>query len=53
MGPINISTPINVYVTCGCCEKKHRWCDDSVVVTDVQPEGCNIPIQPEDDSIEQ
>ena len=23
-GPITVHTPINIYVTCGCCGKKHK-----------------------------
>ena len=59
MGSITINTPVNVYVTCGCCDKKHechknhKWHDDSIVVTEVQPEDCDVCAQPEDDSIEQ
>ncbi len=24
IGPITVHTPINIYVTCGCCGKKHK-----------------------------
>ncbi|HSQ89211.1 hypothetical protein [Romboutsia sp.] len=43
VGPINVHTPINIYITCGCCGKKHKHTIDECV----EHEGC-IELQDED-----